>query len=458
MGGMSWLSGCLFAGAALALGRALQVNNGFMHPDALRWLAGATVLALAATFAARTSGGGESACRLALPWILLAGVFVQLAQLLATPPLLYAPIRQGADSPFVLTSAILLGGLAAAIAFGRRGVRIAAFSTFVACHAALGLWALRTVPDPHIDVVTVQRRAIARLAVPRTPYTFTFRNIYGDTRFYGEGMASGDRVRFGLPYPPLTLAFTAPAQWVFGDFRIGHVLALAAAAVLIASMGWSVHAMLAAAVLLTTPRVLFQLEQGWTEPSGVLLLALTGALLWRRSPRAPVALGLMLAVKQYLAVGALFVPLLPLPAGGKRMRALGVAVATAAAVTVPFFLWDPTGFMRSVVLLQLREPFRMDSLSLLAWMAGQGMPTPGVVATLAAGATGVGLALWRLPRTAGGFAAGMAIATLLLFLFGKKAFCNYYFFVLGAMAVAVAASGEARSMAAEDAAHRAAPG
>jgi hypothetical protein len=36
----------------------------------------------------------------------------------------------------------------------------------------------------------------------------------------------------------------------------------------------------------------------------------------------------------------------------------------------------------------------------------------------------------------------MMLLTFVLFAFGKKAFCNYYFFVLGAMALAIASAGE----------------
>ena len=285
-------------------------------------------------------------------------------------------------------------------------MRCGAFAALIACHAVLGLWALRTSPDPHIDVVTVQRRAIERLAAARTPYTFTFENIYGDSRFYGEGMTSGDRVLFGLPYPPLTLAFTAPAEWSFGDLRIGHVVALSAGAVLIASMGWTAHAMLAATLLLTTPRVLFVLEQGWTEPSGVMLLALTCAMWWRRRQAAPVALGLLLASKQYLAFGVPLVPFLsptntrsyrPAASGGAcdrgrddpSFRPLGSARISAFGGPAPAAGTLPPGFA---------QPARR--------MAQQGLPVPPLSVTLAAAdGRGRARALASAPVHGDGFAA-----------------------------------------------------
>ena len=118
-----------------------------------------------------------------------------------------------------------------------------------------------------------------------------------------------------------------------------------------------------------------------------------------------------------------------------------VACATAAVVTLPFLVWDPAGMWLSVVVLQLREPFRADSLSLLSYLAGQGWhPTPAALlaAPLAALAGGLGLTWWRLPRTPAGFALGLGTTFLLLFLCSKKAFCNYYFLVSALLLAGVA--------------------
>jgi hypothetical protein len=49
------------------------------------------------------------------------------------------------------------------------------------------------------------------------------------------------------------------------------------------------------------------------------------------------------------------------------------------------------------------------------------------------------LTLWRLPRTPAGFAYAVAATSLAFFAFNKQAFCNYYFFVAGAFAVALGA-------------------
>ncbi len=257
----------------------------------------------------------------------------------------------------------------------------------------------------------------------------------------------------------------APAYALRLDVRYAELLALVAAGGWIGYSGRGRVAPLAAACLLFTPRSFFVLEQAWTE-SFVLCWA---ALVIYAAPRAAarrssapawslrgIALGLLVASKQHLAVALLFTGWLRREGEGPRAtRAMLVAAIVAGlAITLPFLLWDPPGFWRSVVLLQIREPFRLDSLSVLSYLARQGwQPTPGALlaAPLAALAAGLALAWWRLPRTPAGFALALGMAFFLLFLVSKKAFCNYYFLVIGLlMAGVAAASREGRWLPADD--------
>jgi hypothetical protein len=206
---------------------------------------------------------------------------------------------------------------------------------------------------------------------------------------------------------------------------------------------------LAAALYLFTPRNLFVLQQSWTEPFVVLFLAAT---VWcaARSPRVtPVALGLFLAVKQYAVLGLPMVLLVtrpPLRLTG-AWRAVVPAGLVAAAVTAPLALGALPGFWRAVVTLQFDQPFRPEALSYLGLLAGPvlpGVPPPAPpfgpgVAFAAAAAVGA-LALWRAARTPAGFALGVAALFLTFFVLNKQAFANYYFFVIGALCVAVAAA------------------
>jgi hypothetical protein len=361
---------------------------------------------------------------------------VQLALLLSRSPLATAgeasllPFRIGVSLAAALC---VLGTLAP------RPGRGAALAGLLLVHAALGLWTLRAAPQPGVDVCLFQRESADALLQGRNPYAITFADPYADSsRFYGPGVSVNGRLQFGYPYPPLALLLTAPAQWL-GDFRSAQLLAMTFAGALIALARPGRLAFMAAALLLFTPRGFFVLEAGWTEPFAVLLLAMTVFALCRCPRWVAVPLGLLLASKQYLALALLATPLLP-GDGRSRLRTAGIAVAIAAAATLPFALWDLPAFLRSVVLLQWRQPFREDALSFLVPLARVLGTTPAawVAFALAAGAAFV--AARRLPRTASGFATAIAFTFLVFFAFNKQAFCNYYHFVIGALCCAVAAA------------------
>lgn len=124
----------------------------------------------------------------------------------------------------------------------------------------------------------------------------------------------------------------------------------------------------------------------------------------------------------------------------RRFATLAWAAGVAAMLTLPFLLWDVGDFVRSVVVLHLRQPFRDDSLSLLA--AGVrvlGWPpasVPAVLMGLALLGTSA-LVLWRAPRTTWAVAAGSAFVMLGFVILSKQAFANYYFLIAGLIFLSV---------------------
>jgi uncharacterized membrane protein len=301
---------------------------------------------------------------------------------------------------------------------------------------------LRYSPSPVIDVFVFQRDASVALGAGQGPYGMTFPDIYGHSPFYGPGMSVGGRLQFGFPYPPLSLLLVAPAQWLAGDPRYAQLVAMELAALLMAFARPGRMGVLAAALFLTTPRILFVLEQAWTEPLIVLGVAAT-AFAALRFPRArPWTLGAFLALKQYLLLAlpaALLLERWPLR-GRPWLASWSRAAAVVAATMLPFVIWEPGGFFHSVVTLQFYQPFRHEALSYLAWWAARGGGEIGAWVSLIAAVSAAALALWRAPRNATGFAAGLALTLLAFFAFNKQAFCNYYFLVIGALCVALSAA------------------
>jgi hypothetical protein len=110
-------------------------------------------------------------------------------------------------------------------------------------------------------------------------------------------------------------------------------------------------------------------------------------------------------------------------------------------VTLPFVLWHPRAFVDSVLLVQTREPFRIDSLSYLSWAARHGLGGGSFVWAVAAGSIALAAGALLTPNTPAGFTLSLALSSFAAFAFGSKAFCNYYFFVVSALCCAIAFQG-----------------
>jgi hypothetical protein len=447
------LQAALVALGAILLGHALQIRDGFYDPIALTWTLLAALCVLGGTARIIGPRGAEPI----VAGVLVAGLLSNLLALATMPVGLYLARPEPAHHPGFLAGLAVATLCTLLMAFDTSRARRVWFPVLLSTYGALGVWLIHASPDPHIDVMTVFTEALAALGRFQSPYSITFPNIYDNTALYGAGLVVNGRVQFGFPYPPLSLLMAVPAYAFSGDVRYAELAALLVGAASIGYCTRSRIASLAAAALLFTPRTFFVLEQAWTESlvicwAGLTVLAAmrvhaTGTRMRPRAWLRSIALGLLVAVKQHLVVGLLLVRWLRGQHEGERASwsILLVACGTAALVTAPFFLWDPAGAWRSVVTLQLREPFRPDSLSLLSYLVRQGWelsPAALLAAPMAALVAGLGLTWWRLPRTPAGFALGLGTTFLLLFLLSKKAFCNYYFLVIALLMAGVACASE----------------
>jgi hypothetical protein len=435
------LTALLGAVGAVAVGGAVQVANGYGAPTAFVWLTVAVVAVLLAVVLP-THRTVEGVLGRVLPPVLVVALGWQLWTLLARIPAQPFTAVPNWRSWF-LAAAVLVMGAAYAIAVGRGAVRHTGVLVLLATHLALGIWTIRAqATPPLIDVYLFQRDSVAALLAGTNPYAITFPNPYASGAYYGPGMVVDGRLTFGFVYPPLSVFLSVLGAWA-GDVRYAQLGAMTLAALFMAYTRRGPVAPLAAALYLFTPRSFFVLEQSWTEPFVVLFLAAT---VWcaARHPRvAPYVLGLFLAVKQYAVLAlplALLIGRPPMTFAGFRRVAVP-AVVVAALVTLPLFLWEPAGFFRAVVELQFYQPFRPEALSYLGLLAGpDGQPPFGTGVAFAMAAAVMGLALWRVARTPAGFALGVAATFLAFFVLNKQAFANYYFFVIGALCVAVAAT------------------
>src|SRR5262249_21351441 len=155
---------------------------------------------------------------------------------------------------------------------------------------------------------------------------------------------------------------TAAARLSIGDARYAMLLAMLATGAMLYLIRPDRIGMLAAALLLFTPRCFYVLESAWTEPLSVMLLVAVVYFVPRSSLTAPVLFGLLIASNQYLPAAIALLPIMMPWFDSKLVRFLLIALITALLVTLPLALWNFSAFWDSVVMLQLRQPFRTDSL------------------------------------------------------------------------------------------------
>jgi hypothetical protein len=420
--------------SALALGQTLQISSGVYSILALGWLT-VSLVCCGAALALTDSRHPRHTDRL-VHILLACGIIWQLRSEFRARP----GMDLGSADLTLFKAGVAILALILVLAFTfRRTLAPVWFPAFLLISTLLGWWVLTASPHPAIDVVVVHSDAVDALIHGHNPYGISFRNIYGTgSPFYSASEIEGDRVLFGYPYPPLSLLLALPGALIFGDYRYGMLLALVGAAALIGYGRCDAMSKLAAILFLTTPRIFFVLEQGWTEPFVVLLMAAT-VFAGSRSPRVSAIMGgLLLSVKQYLllAVPALWV--LGRTLGVRPLRwFLAIAVTVAVAVTLPFFLWSPRAFVHSVVQVQLQEPFREDSLSYLSLVAHAGWGEWSTLWTVGAAMAALTFTLSLAKGRTARFPLMLAFTYLGTFAFGRKAFGNYYFLVMGALCCAI---------------------
>jgi hypothetical protein len=295
-------------------------------------------------------------------------------------------------------------------------------AAMLALALALGAWLLHASPAPSIDVWALDQQAADALLHGR--------RVYGHAAVAAIDTHDPSRTIDVYVYPPLTLLLSTASFALTGETRWAKLVAILAGAALLRTFAKrttkdDVLADLLMACLLFHPRGLFVLEQSWGEPLALPFLgAFAVAMSAGRTRWAAVMLGLLCAVKQHFL---LYLPALALSPGVGRLRGSAIALAVVAATYFPFVASSPRDLWASVVVHHMRNPFRPDSLSLPAMISGSWIVLP---AWLGFAATAASLAVLRwTPREVGPLLLASSLQFILFYVFGRQAFCNYYYLI-----------------------------
>jgi hypothetical protein len=247
-------------------------------------------------------------------------------------------------------------------------------------------------------------------------------------------------------YGPGILLLGLPGR-LLGDVRLSQAaiwLAIAAVVAVVARRQPVAVAVGAAALVLLSPFGVDLAEHAFNDASGGLCL-----LLWflgrQRHPRwARLALGISLTTKPTILAGFLVMLLWSRAARRDIWWGLGIA----AAIVIPFALWDGIGnFLHATVELWLGPVFlvnRADAITVGALIHTYGLPYLPSVAIVAATLLAAVLILHHRPRDSVDLLLGGSVLTIAYLILGHIAFLNYYSVAAVLLMVAIAIDGNAR--------------
>jgi len=247
-------------------------------------------------------------------------------------------------------------------------------------------------------------------------------------------------------YGPGTLLLGLPGR-LLGDVRLSQAaiwVAIAAVVAVVARRQPVAVAVGATALVLLSPIGIDLAEHAFNDASGGLCL-----LLWflgrQRHPRwARLALGIALTTKPTILAG--FLVMLVWSRAARRDIWWGLGIA--AAIVIPFALWDGIGnFLHATVELWLGPVFlvnRADAITVGALIHTYGLPYLPSVAIVAATLLAGVLILRHRPRDSVDLLLGGAALTIAYLILGHIAFLNYYSVAAVLLMAAIAIDGNAR--------------
>lgn len=407
------------------------------------------LIGIGVLFGQRVSEPSRIAWQLAQVVVAVLGI----ASLIRTPYLFAEQSLALRFAAGVLNAALVIVAFMMTSPQSRQWLRAAALSTFL----IFGSMSIAADPGRDIDVVIFQQLGSQHLLDGVNPYRATYPNLYPPAEteiYYGPGLAVGDELRFGFPYTPMSLFMAVPGYALAGDYRYGL---LASGGVLL----WILTrpdngrlGSLAGGLFLVFPfhsGVGGMLGRGWTEPFVCLLLALVVLSTARKSRWIPEFFGLLLASKLTLIVIAPLYFLIDGAVYGKHGRASRIFRVgfSGALVTLPLAIPGWSRFWFSVVELQFLQPVRYDALSFTVWLSRlSGSAPPAQVFTVVpflAAVVALVLVFRAADSTPEGLALSSGFVAFAWLVMTKQSFLNHYYFVVMAILVGIAFSGDAET-------------
>ncbi|MFA5021897.1 MAG: hypothetical protein WC508_02375 [Patescibacteria group bacterium] len=294
-------------------------------------------------------------------------------------------------------------------------------------------------PAPQIDVFWFLDGGAKALVAGHNPYSEVFFNPYTadqGKQLYGDANFQNDN----YSYLPTTIFLTTISKLFFGDVRFIYLFAVFGTAAIIyflvrRKFGQPAEiAELLSLLILYAPLSLFVLEQAWSEPLSIFLLALfvlAVSLNWRYLPY--LIFGSFLGVKQVSLVFLAFLCRFEFINPKKYL----LSIVTMLAIILPFLAWDCRNFINDTIVhhVLFQPPLHSLTLNTLSRILFyQDIPAVIYLPLL------LGLFLFlffKTKRDLSGIIHSSLVFLFALFLI-KQGFANYYYSIIGGLIILMA--------------------
>lgn len=283
-------------------------------------------------------------------------------------------------------------------------------------------------PEPHIDVWVYAFKGANHLLNGINPYSQHYPDLYDGKYELTNGFCY---------WPTATYLFTV-SQFFFKDVRwilvITHLLSLLGLYKFTKKFKERTVSALVLILWTTFPVSLFILEQSWVD--GLIIPLIVFSIYFLREGRiflAAILLGVMCMTKQYMIFYCVLTYFYVLKVFGLKISIIYTVVTAISAISIagPFLIWDAEIFLQKSVFDLLKLGHREDALSWVSYFSRfYSFYIPGsVTGPLYILVTGLFSFLVYKNGTLQSLLVGLISTFLFVFLFGKQAFCNYYYLI-----------------------------
>ena len=317
----------------------------------------------------------------------------------------------------------LTGALSLALIYFRKSETFNKFWFYLVL--TVGLIALLSTPslspEPIIDVWLYQQKAVDYFVNLQNPYEFKFPHLYGDS--IGS--------TYGFPYWPVVLYLGSIGKVLFGDIRFSFSIIS-----VFMIIYWVLKRRSNLILLwLLFPVQFFVLEQAWTEGLVIPLVFFHLEMLRREKwLLSSVMLGIICAAKQTMAIYFIFhlIFLFTQLSTKDFLKNVIITGAISLCLFSPFLMWNFEAFITETVFDVLSLKARDDSLSWSSYLLkfyGNPINSKVFLAMVIVSLSASAVLLYKR-RTLRDFICANIVTYMVVFLFGKQAFCNYYFYIV----------------------------